>query len=278
MATPRETQAPSGAAPALDFDAIVIGAGMSGLYQLYRLRELGLRVRVFEAGTGVGGTWYWNRYPGARFDSESYSYGYSFSKELLEEWDWSEHFAGQPETLRYINRVADKFGLRDDIRFRSKVTAAIYHDDTRHWDVTLEDGSRFRTRFLITAIGPLSAPTMPRIEGVDTFKGKSFHTARWPHQPVDFTGKRVAVIGTGATGVQTIQTIARDVGHLTVFQRTPNWCAPLHNSKIDAETQKKIKAGYPEMFKRCQETFACFVHTPAPRGTFEVSDEEREAS
>jgi cation diffusion facilitator CzcD-associated flavoprotein CzcO len=277
MAPPRENQATSGAATDLDYDAIIIGAGMSGLYQLYRLRELGLRVRVFEAGTGVGGTWYWNRYPGARFDSESYSYGYSFSKELLEEWDWSEHFAGQPETLRYINRVADKFGLRDDIQFRSKVTAAIYHDDTRHWDVTLEDGSRFRTRFLITAIGPLSAPTMPRIEGVDTFKGKSFHTARWPHEPVDFTGKRVAVIGTGATGVQTIQTIARDVGHLTVFQRTPNWCAPLHNSKIDAETQKKIKSGYPQMFKRCQETFACFVHTVDPRGTFEVSDEEREA-
>jgi cation diffusion facilitator CzcD-associated flavoprotein CzcO len=277
MAPPRENQATSGAATDLDYDAIIIGAGMSGLYQLYRLRELGLRVRVFEAGTGVGGTWYWNRYPGARFDSESYSYGYSFSKELLEEWDWSEHFAGQPETLRYINRVADKFGLRDDIQFRSKVTAAIYHDDTRHWDVTLEDGSRFRTRFLITAIGPLSAPTMPRIEGVDTFKGKSFHTARWPHEPVDFTGKRVAVIGTGATGVQTIQTIAKDVGHLTVFQRTPNWCAPLHNSKIDAETQKKIKSGYPQMFKRCQETFACFVHTVDPRGTFEVSDEEREA-
>jgi len=277
MAALRESQTPTDAAPELDFDAIIIGAGMSGLYQLYRLRELGMRVRVFEAGTGVGGTWYWNRYPGARFDSESYSYGYSFSKELLEEWDWSEHFAGQPETLRYINLVADKFKLRDDIQFRSKVTAAIYREETRHWDVTLEDGSHFRTRFLITAIGPLSAPTMPRIEGVDTFKGQSFHTARWPHEPVDFTGKRVAVIGTGATGVQTIQTIARDVGHLTVFQRTPNWSAPLHNSKIDAETQKRIKAGYPEMFRRCQETFACFVHTPDPRGTFEVSDEEREA-
>ena len=138
---------------------------MSGLYQLYRLRELGLRVRVLEAGTGVGGTWYWNRYPGARFDSESYSYGYSFSKELLEEWDWSEHFAGQPETLRYLNHVADKFDLRRDIQFRSRVTAAHYQEDTRSWNVTLEDGSRFRTRFLITAIGPLSTPTLPRIEG-----------------------------------------------------------------------------------------------------------------
>jgi len=277
MAASRETKTPPGAAPALEYDAIIIGAGMSGMYQLYRLRELGMRVRVFEAGTGVGGTWYWNRYPGARFDSESYSYGYSFSKELLQEWDWSEHFAGQPETLRYLNLVADKFDLRRDIQFRSRVAAAIYGEDTRSWNVTLQDGSRFRARFLITAIGPLSAPTMPRIEGVDTFRGKSFHTARWPHEPVDFTGQRVAVIGTGATGVQTIQTIARSVGHLTVFQRTPNWCAPLHNGKIDAETQQKIKSGYPEMFKRCQETFACFLHTPDPRGTFEVTEQEREA-
>ena len=277
MAASRETQAPNDAAPVLDYDAIIIGAGMSGLYQLYRLRELGMRVRVFEAGTGVGGTWYWNRYPGARFDSESYSYGYSFSQELLEEWNWSEHFAGQPETLRYLNHVADKFDLRRDIQFRSRVAAATYEEDTRSWNVALQDGSRFRARFLITAIGPLSAPTLPRIEGVDMFQGQSFHTARWPHEPVDFAGKRVAVIGTGATGVQTIQTIAKTVGHLTVFQRTPNWCAPLHNSKIDAETQARIKSGYPEMFKRCQETFACFLHTPDPRGAFEVSDEEREA-
>jgi cation diffusion facilitator CzcD-associated flavoprotein CzcO len=260
-----------------EYDAIIVGAGMSGLYQLYRLREEGLRVRVLEAGTEVGGTWYWNRYPGARFDSESYSYGYSFSKELLEEWDWSEHFAGQPETLRYLQHVADKFDLRRDIQFRSRVTAAIYQEDTQSWTITLDDGSSFRARFLITAIGPLSTPTLPRIEGRDSFKGQSFHTARWPHEPVDFAGKRVAVIGTGATGVQTIQTIAGSVGHLTVFQRTPNWCAPLHNGRIDAETQQQIKAGYPEMFARCQETFACFLHTPDPRGAFEVSDEEREA-
>jgi cation diffusion facilitator CzcD-associated flavoprotein CzcO len=265
------------ATPVAEYDAIIIGAGMSGLYQLYRLRELGMRVRVFETGTNVGGTWYWNRYPGARFDSESYSYGYSFSKELLEEWDWSEHFSGQPETLRYLNLVADKFDLRRDIQFESRVTAAIWDEAPRSWNVTLQDGSRFRTRFLITAIGPLSTPTMPRIEGVDSFRGRSFHTARWPKAPVDFAGQRVAVIGTGATGVQTIQTIAGSVGHLTVFQRTPNWCAPLHNGKIDAETQKQIKAGYPEMFRRCQETFACFLHTPDPRGTFEVTDEEREA-
>jgi cation diffusion facilitator CzcD-associated flavoprotein CzcO len=277
MAVSPQNHVLTDAAAAPDFDAIIIGAGMSGMYQLHRLRELGMRVRVFEAGTGVGGTWYWNRYPGARFDSESYSYGYSFSKELLQEWNWSEHFAGQPETLRYLNHVADKFDLRRDIEFRCRVAAATWEENTRSWRVALEDGRSYRARFLITAIGPLSAPIMPRIEGVDTFGGKSFHTARWPHEPVDFAGRRVAVIGTGATGVQTIQTIAGSVGSLTVFQRTPNWCAPLHNSKIDAATQEKIRAGYPEMFRRCQETFACFIHTPDPRATFDVSDEEREA-
>ena len=260
-----------------DFDCIIIGAGISGMYQLMRLRGLGLKVRVFEAGTGVGGTWYWNRYPGARFDSESYSYGYSFSQELLDEWNWSEHFAGQPETLRYLNHVADKFDLRRDIQFNSRVSAAHFSDETHSWDVILEDGSRYRTRFLITAIGPLSAPTMPKIDGTESFKGRSFHTARWPKEPVSFEGKRVAVIGTGATGVQTIQEVAKTVGHLTVFQRTPNWCAPLHNSKITAEEQRQIKANYPEIFARCQETFACFLHTPDPRGTFEVTKDEREA-
>jgi cation diffusion facilitator CzcD-associated flavoprotein CzcO len=277
MAASYEIQPNPSTAPVPEYDAIIIGAGMSGLYQLYRLRELGMRVLVLEAGTGVGGTWYWNRYPGARFDSESYSYAYSFSKELLEEWNWNEHFAPQPETLRYINHVADRFDLRRDIHFRSRVTAAHYREESRSWNVTVEDGRCYRSRFLITAIGPLSAPTMPRIDGIDSFKGESYHTARWPHEPVRFEGKRVAVIGTGATGVQTIQEVAKTAGHLTVFQRTPNWCAPLHNSTIDAETMAKIKANYPEMFRRCQETFACFLHTPDPRGTFEVSPEEREA-
>jgi cation diffusion facilitator CzcD-associated flavoprotein CzcO len=260
-----------------EFDCIIVGAGISGMYQLLRLRRLGLRVRVFEAGSGVGGTWYWNRYPGARFDSESYSYGYSFSPELLDEWSWSEHFAGQPETLRYLNHVADKFDLRRDIQFDSRVTAAHYSEAARGWEVTLEDGSRHGSRFLITAIGPLSAPTMPKIDGIDSFAGQSFHTARWPKEPVSFAGKRVAVIGTGATGVQTIQEVAKTVGHLTVFQRTPNWCAPLHNGRITEEEQRRIKASYPEIFARCQETFACFLHTPDPRGTFEVSREVREA-
>lgn len=259
-----------------DWDAIIIGAGISGMYQLYRLRELGLKVRVFETGTGVGGTWYWNRYPGARFDSESYSYGYSFSPELLREWDWTERFSPQPQTLRYLNYVADKFDLRRDIQFRSRVAAAHWEERKRRWDITLEDGSSHSARFLITAIGPLSAPTMPRIEGVETFKGDAYHTARWPHEPVRFEGKRVAVIGTGATGVQTIQEVAKTAAHLTVFQRTPNWCAPLHNGPLSAEEMGKIKDNYDEIFARCQETFSCFLHTPDPRGTFEVPSEERE--
>ena len=277
MAAVHDAKALSQGPPAHDWDAILIGAGMSGLYMLYRLRQLGLRVRVFEAGTGVGGTWYWNRYPGARFDSESYSYGYSFSPELLQEWSWSEHFAAQPETLRYLNYVADKFDLRRDIQFSSRVTSAHYQEARRSWQVTLQDGARYRAPFLITAIGLLSAPTLPRIEGIETFRGQSFHTAQWPHDPVSFAHKRVAVLGTGATGVQTIQEVAKTAGHLTVLQRRPNWCAPLHNSKIDAATQARIKAGYPEMFARCRATFACFLHTPDPRGTFEVTPEEREA-
>jgi cation diffusion facilitator CzcD-associated flavoprotein CzcO len=263
--------------PAHALDAIVIGAGMSGLYMLYRLRQQGLRVRILEAGTGVGGTWYWNRYPGARFDSESYSYGYSFSPELLQEWSWSEHFAAQPETLRYLNHVADKFELWPDIQFRSRVTSAHYQEATRSWDVRLNDGRRYRAPFLITAIGLLSAPTLPRLDGLESFRGQSFHTAHWPHDPVHFSNQRVAVLGTGATGVQTIQEVAKTAGHLSVLQRRPNWCAPLHNSKIDAATQARIKATYAEIFARCRATFACFIHTPDPRGTFEVSPAEREA-
>jgi cation diffusion facilitator CzcD-associated flavoprotein CzcO len=263
--------------PISEFDAVVIGAGVSGLYQLYKLRELGLKVRVFETGTGIGGTWYWNRYPGARFDSESYSYGYSFSQELLEEWNWDERFASQPETERYLNHVADKFDLRRDIQFRSRVAAAHYREETRRWDVTLEDGRHYSTRFLITAIGVLSAPTMPRIPGVETFRGQSCHTHYWPKEPVTFAGKRVAVIGTGATAIQAITEIAKSVGHLTVFQRTPNWAAPLHNDKIGEEEMRRIRASYPEIFARCNDTPGCFIHAPDPRATYEVTQEEREA-
>jgi cation diffusion facilitator CzcD-associated flavoprotein CzcO len=258
------------------YDAVIIGAGIAGMYQLYRLRQLGLSVRVLEAGSGVGGTWYWNRYPGARFDSESYTYGYSFSEELLQDWNWSEHFAPQAETLRYLNHVADRFDMRRDIRFGSRVSSAAFDEAARRWEVTLDGGERFFGRFLITAIGPLSAHTLPRIPGVDSFRGQSFHTYRWPHEPVDFAGKRVSVIGTGATGVQVIQTIAPLVGQLTVFQRTPNWCTPLHNRKITEDEQRKIKAGYPAMFDLLRRTPGCYIHNTDPRGTFEVTEEERE--
>jgi cation diffusion facilitator CzcD-associated flavoprotein CzcO len=263
--------------PSTNFDAVIIGAGVSGLYQLYKLRELGLKVRVFETGTGVGGTWYWNRYPGAGFDSESWTYGYSFSQDLLEEWDWEEHFAAQPETERYLNYVADKFDLRRDIQFKSRVAAAHYQKDTCSWEVVLEDGRRYATRFLVTAIGVLSAATMPRIPGVESFRGQSCHTHYWPKEPVKFDGKRVAVIGTGATGVQTITEVAKTVGHLTVFQRTPQWCAPLHNAKISQEEMHRIRANYSEIFARCQQTFGCFIHATDPRATLEVTQEEREA-
>ena len=277
MATSLQPTPMAKAGPVEQFDAIVIGAGISGMYQLIRLRELGLTVRVYEAGSGVGGTWYWNRYPGARFDSESYSYGYSFSDELLQEWDWKEHFSGQPENERYLNFVADKFDLRRDIRFNTTVAAAIYDEDENYWEVRLDDGTRARARLLITAVGILSAQNIPGFVGVESFKGESFHTARWPKERVDFTGKRVGVIGTGATAVQLITEIAKEVGHLTVFQRTANYCAPLRNGPIDAETQAKIKASYPEIFKRTRETFAGFIHDFDPRSVFDVSPEERQA-
>ena len=259
------------------FDVIVIGAGLSGMYQLHRLRELGLRTRVFEAGGDVGGTWYWNRYPGARFDSESWTYGYSFSDEILREWEWSEHFSAQPETLRYCNFVADKLDLRRDIEFDSRIASAVYDEAANAWEIETTDGRRARGRFLITAIGPLSAPTMPAIPGVETFRGEAYHTAAWPHEPVSFAGKRVGVIGTGATGVQTITEVAKTVGHLTVFQRTPNWCAPLHNSPIDPAAQARIKATYPEIFAVCRDSFGCFIHQADPRNALEVTAEEREA-
>jgi len=261
----------------LDFDAIVIGAGVSGLYQLYRLRELGMTARVFEAGSGVGGTWYWNRYPGARFDSESWTYGYSFSQELLDEWHWEEHFSGQPENERYLNYVADKFDLRRDIQLSTLVTAAHYQEDSRSWKVTLNDGTHRTARFLITAVGVLSAPTMPRIPGVESFKGQSHHTHNWPKEPVSFAGKRIAVIGTGATGIQTITEVAKTAGQLTVFQRTAQWSAPLHNSKVTQEEMRKIRENYADIFARCQETVGCFIHAADPRSALEVTREEREA-
>ena len=259
------------------YDVIVIGAGVAGLYQLYKLRQLKLKVLVIEAGDNVGGTWYWNRYPGARFDSESWSYGYSFSRELFEEWDWPEHFAAQPDTLRYLNYVADKFDLRRDINFNRRVKAALFSEENNSWTVRTDTNESFDARFLITAMGPLSAFTLPNIEGRETFEGPAYHTARWPHEKVDFSDKRVGIIGTGACAIQTIQTIAKDVAHLTVFQRSPNWAAPLNNSAITEAEQKQIKQDFEKIFEQCKKTVACFIHDPDPRSTTDLTPEEREA-
>lgn len=277
MTATQETTPTVSTNPIEQYDALVIGAGVSGLYHLYRLLKLGLSARIYEAGGGVGGTWYWNRYPGARFDSESYSYAYSWSEELLQEWDWKEHFSAQPETESYLNHVADKFDLRRHIQFNARIASAIYNEKDNLWELKTEDGRQTRTRFLIAAVGILSATYLPNIPGIDSFKGQSFHTSRWPHEQVSFRGKRVAVIGTGATAVQLITEIAKDIGHLTVFQRTPNYCAPLRNAPIDPETQKKIKASYPQIFKKCNETVGAFMHDFDPRSALEVTPEEREA-
>ena len=257
------------------FDVIILGAGVTGLYQLYRLRQLGLSVRVFEEGGGVGGTWYWNRYPGARFDSESYTYGYSFSEELLQEWDWKEHYSGQPENERYLNYVADKFDLRRDIQLNAHVSTAVYDERLNRWQVQTEDGQQAAAQFLITAVGLLSARYVPDFPGLEVFEGDWCHTNRWPHEGMDLAGKRVGVVGTGATAVQLIPEIAREVAHLTVFQRTANFCAPLRNGPIDPEWQREIKASYPEIIKKCMETPGSFIHQFDPRSALEVSPEER---
>ena len=257
------------------FDVIVIGAGVTGLYSLYRFRESGFSVRAFEDASGVGGTWYWNRYPGARFDSESYTYGYSFSEELLQEWDWKELYSGQPENERYLNYVADKFDLRRDIDFNARVESAHFLEDENLWHVKTTDGRQAKGRFLITAVGLLSAHYVPDFGGLDSYQGAWCHTGRWPKEGMDLAGKRVGVIGTGATAVQLITEIAKEVDHLTVFQRTANYCAPLRNRQIDDEMQAEIKANYPEIFKKCMETPGSFMHEFDKRSALEVSPEER---
>ena len=259
-----------------EFDAIVVGAGIAGMYFVYRLRKLGFTVRAYEAGTGVGGTWYWNRYPGARFDSESYSYGYSWSQEILDEWEWTEHFSPQTETLRYLNLVADKFDLRKDIEFNARVSSAVYDSNDRSWCVETESGSCAKAPFLIHGTGCLSAPFVPEFKGLDSFKGKTWHTSDWPREPVDLSDKRVGVIGTGATGVQMITEIAKNVGDLTVFQRTANYNKPLRNSLITEEEQRDFKARQSEIFEKCKQSFGGFIYQFDERSTFDVSSEERQ--
>jgi cation diffusion facilitator CzcD-associated flavoprotein CzcO len=267
--------APSSSAPHR-YEAIVIGGGMCGIYQLYRLRDLGVDVLLLEAGEDVGGTWYWNRYPGARFDSESYTYAYSFSEELREEWDWTELFAGQSEVRRYISYVADKFRLRENIRFCSTVTSARYVESDHSWVLQLADGKVFTTRFILTSVGVLSVPSMPELPGIQSFRGDWFHSARWPEE-LELAGKRVAVVGTGSSGVQIISEIVGDVRELFVFQRHPSWGAPLHNRPIDAEEMSRIKENYQQIFDRCRLTPGGFIHMPDRRRLSEVSDEERVA-
>ena len=237
------TQAPkSETRPAGSFDALIIGAGFSGLYQLHCLRDrLGLSVQVLEVGGGVGGTWYWNRYPGARCDSESHSYCYSFSEELTREWEWSERYPGPPEILRYLNHVADRFDLKRNIRFNTRVQSAHYDEAANLWRVSTDAGETLTAQFLITAVGCLSSANIPNIPGLDTFEGRWYHTGQWPHEGVGFSGKRVGMIGTGSTGIQAAPVIAETAAHLTVFQRTANYSVPARNGPLTPEFKRHVK-------------------------------------
>ena len=259
------------------YEAVVIGAGVAGIYQIKRLADMGVHATVLEAAPDLGGTWYNNRYPGARFDSESYTYGYTFSKEVLDEWHWKEMFSPQPENLKYLNFVADKFDLRQYMQFNTRVDAAHFDDEQNIWRLSLNDGRSMTTRFLIMGVGLLSIPTMPRLEGKDDFKGDSFHTFYWPHEGYDLRGKKVAIIGTGATAIQVIGEIQDKVGDLTVFQRRPNWAAPLNNSKISEEQMAEIRSRFDEIFAVCSRTPGGFEHEPDRRGFYELSREERVA-
>ncbi len=258
-------------------DVVVVGAGFSGLYMLIRLRELGLRCIVIEKGDDVGGTWYWNRYPGARCDIDSVDYCYSFSPKLLEEWRWTERFATQPEILRYLEVVADTFDLRRDIRFSTTVTAADFDDETGTWLVRNSDGHLLCARYVVMAVGNLSEPKRPDIPGVANFAGDAFHTAQWPKEGVDFTGRRVGVIGTGSTGIQAIPLIAEQAEHLYVFQRTPNYSMPARNAPLEPQYVEDVLATFDERRELSRRSDAGTPFAPASKGTFEVSDEEREA-
>lgn len=264
----------------VSFDAVVVGAGFGGMYMLHCLRQAGFTARVYEAGGGVGGTWYWNRYPGARCDVESMQYSYSFSEELDQEWKWSEKYSPQPEILDYANHVADRFELRSDIRFDTRVTAASFDEDQNRWQVETNQGDRVTAQFCIMAVGCLSAANLPPFEGLDDFKGPIYHTGEWPHDGVDFTGLRVGVIGTGSSGIQSIPLIAEQARSLTVFQRTPNYAVPAWNQKMDPEYEKSIKDDYPAFRAKARARptgiYFPFNLKPAQEATPEEREEKYE--
>jgi cation diffusion facilitator CzcD-associated flavoprotein CzcO len=258
----------------IDCEYLIIGAGVCGLFQLYRLLEIGASVRVVDANAGVGGTWFNNRYPVCRFDSESYTYQYSFSRELLEEWDWQERFSPQPETLAYLEYVTEKFDLAQHITFNARVARSEWDEENLLWVTTLESGEVLRSRFVLCAMGLLSIPTYPRVKGLGTFKGVETHTFDYP-EDLDLTGLRVAVVGTGASGVQVIQEIASQVQQLTVLQRDANWTVPLGNAPISKEEMAELRSRYDEIFAWCAETPAGFIHRPDRVLSTDVTREER---
>ena len=267
------------------FDAVVIGAGFAGLYMLVRLRQLGLTARLYEAGSGVGGTWYWNRYPGARCDVESMQYSYSFSEELQQEWQWTERYPKQDEILRYINHVADRFDLRRDIQVHTRVLSAVFDSTSQRWTVHTERGDEVvhtdrgdtvSARFVISAAGCLSAARIPDIPGLESFNGKTYHTGNWPHEPVDFTGQRVAVVGTGSSGIQTIPVIARQASELVVFQRTPNFSIPAWNKPLPQADQQAWKADYPSHRANARQTRSGILYDYSQRSALEVDESERQ--
>lgn len=259
------------------YDAVVVGAGFAGLYMLHRLRKLGLRARIYEAGDGVGGTWYWNCYPGARCDVESMQYSYSFDDDLQQEWQWSERYPRQEEILRYINHVADRFDLRRDIQLNTRVSGARYDEDRNRWDVQTEQGESISARFLISAVGCLSAARVPDIAGLQSFRGNWYHTGNWPKHEVDFNGLRVGVIGTGSSGIQAIPVIAQQAAELTVFQRTPNFSIPAWNRPLDEQEQRDWKRRYAEHRVRARDTRSGILYEYSQRAATEVDEAERQA-
>ena len=258
------------------YDAIIVGAGVGGLYAIYRLRKLGLSVRAFEAGGDVGGTWYWNRYPGCRCDVESLEYSYSFSDELQQDWRWPERYGTQPEILRYINHVADHFDLRREIEFNTRVRQAVFDSKTDTWTIKTDKGHVVTARFCIMAMGNLSTPRTPDYPGLESFKGQWYHTGLWPHEGVDFTGLRVGVIGTGSSGVQSIPIIAKQAKHLYVFQRTANFTLPARNVPMDPAKERMHKENYPERRRAAFDTpFGIAGYPPPVKSALEATDEER---